>query len=95
MTTKAIVQQLLDANTIPVREHRWVTIVNPDGNRNGNGLHEFGERASINTPGRLSVVCQHEGLTLMRYDTSQPVGGACAGNGALFFVTAEELAELQ
>ena len=67
--------------------HAWIKVMNPKGRRNGNGFRSFGDSASIEREGKLTVVAIEDEQVLVSYESPRGQGyGAEAGNGTLFFV---------
>lgn len=88
---KLLVRRLIDLNTLPVAGWRPITVANPDGVSNETRSFRFGDQATIDSIGRLSLVGRDpDGNALMRYETPLSCTGNQAPSGTLFFLTREE-----
>lgn len=69
-----------------VPEWNWITVMNPDGIKNGNGFFRFKDQAGIDYPGTVTVIGLHDNLVLVRYQLPREVFGTSCPSGVIFFL---------
>ncbi|MFZ1654207.1 MAG: hypothetical protein WAT84_00005 [Candidatus Moraniibacteriota bacterium] len=89
----ASAQTVAKGNEAKVPGHAWVTVLNPEPVRGGNGDFSYGETCSINATGKVTVVgFVNEGgkeQVVVRYSIPGQAFGAPCPNGVVFLLPKE------